>query len=168
MMNDDMCMLVLWQMLVVLATAARILAVKASTSIHLAGLPCQPTCLISLPALPSFLPCQPSCLVSLPALSAFLPCQPSCLVSLPALSAHLSCQPSCHVSLPALSAFLPCQPSCLVSQPVLFCARSQRLFLSKQIFCQLICHDLFTFLRYLWAPSCIYASLMQLFSTMQS
>ncbi len=82
-------------------------------------LPCQPTCLVSLPALSACLPCQPACLVSLPALSACLPCQPACLVSLPALSACLPCQPACLVSLPALSACLPCQSAGLVRLPAL-------------------------------------------------
>jgi len=72
-------------MLVFLIANAKILAVKAGTSIHLACLPCQPACLVSLPALSASLPCQPACLVSQPALSASLPCQPACLVS------HLPC-----------------------------------------------------------------------------
>jgi hypothetical protein len=38
-------------MLVVLVAAAEILAVTASTFFHLARLPCQPTSLVSLPAL---------------------------------------------------------------------------------------------------------------------
>jgi hypothetical protein len=73
-------------------------------------------------------PCQPTCLVSLPALSA---CLPACLVSLlPALSA---CLPALSTCLPALSARLPCQPACLVSPPALFWFSSFCLLLLKLI-----------------------------------
>jgi len=51
-----------------LVAAAKILAAKAGTSISLAQLPCQPTCLVSPPALSAHLPCQPTCLVGPPAL----------------------------------------------------------------------------------------------------
>ncbi len=47
--------------------AAKILEVIAGTLNDTACLPCQPTCLVSLPALSACLPCQPACLVSLPA-----------------------------------------------------------------------------------------------------
>jgi len=43
-------------MLVALLAAAKILAVKAGTSIHLTWLPCQPACFVLPPLLADFLP----------------------------------------------------------------------------------------------------------------
>jgi hypothetical protein len=59
-------------MLVALLAAAKILAVKAGTSFHLAWLPCQPACFVSLPALSACLPCQPACFVLPPLLALAL------------------------------------------------------------------------------------------------
>jgi hypothetical protein len=56
-------------MLVLLVAGAKILAVKADTSIELAHLPFQHACLT-----------WPACLVGLPALLARLPFRPTCLV----------------------------------------------------------------------------------------
>jgi hypothetical protein len=67
----------LLRMLVLLVAAIKTWAVQDGTYIHLACLPCQPACLVSLPASSACLPCQPACLFSLPALSACLPCQPA-------------------------------------------------------------------------------------------
>jgi hypothetical protein len=132
-------------MLVLIVAGAKILRVKAGISVDLPCLPCQPACLVSLPALSTCQPCQPVCLVSLSALSACLPCQLVSLVSLPALSACLPCQPACLVSLPALSACLPCQPACLVSPTI-----SVLVFAEVDCFCKLICLVQSTSLRYLW------------------
>jgi hypothetical protein len=83
---------------------AKVMAVKAGTSIQTAYLPCQPAlsaCLVSLP-------CQPAlsaCLVS-------LPCQPAlsaCLVSLPCQPAlFFACyQHSCFVEVDFLETNVP-------------------------------------------------------------
>jgi hypothetical protein len=58
-------------MLVLLVASAKILAVKAGTTINPAHLPCWPTCLVGPPALLAHLPCWPNCLVSRSVLFGF-------------------------------------------------------------------------------------------------
>jgi len=50
----------LLRMLDLLVAAVKAWAVQDGTTIHLACLPCQPACLVSLPALSACLPCQPA------------------------------------------------------------------------------------------------------------
>jgi hypothetical protein len=89
------------------------------------------------------LPCQPACLVSLPALSACLLRQPACLVSQPASSTCLPHQPACLVSLPTLSPCLPCQTACFILWLLL-------ALVMKVDFCKIIWLEQSPFLRYLW------------------
>jgi len=100
------------------AATPKLSALRAGTSIHAPSRPC------GLPALSVYLPGCTTCLVSLPALLTYLRCRlPVC--HLPALLSYLSCQLACLVSLPALLptchvayllvTYLPCCPTCLVT-----------------------------------------------------
>ncbi len=107
-------------------------------------LPCQPGCLLGLPAFQTCLPFRPACLLDLPAFQACLPSRPACLFGLPALQAYLHFRPACLLDLPAfqacildlpaLQAGLLCRPACLVgtSSKQIFAAATNSTNKTKQ------------------------------------